>query len=149
MGSVIYNHPIGKDYKWYISDIYCQLGGLYITYYHLLREPGFTPLMLCSLHKKSTLWLLKASSMRHFDSSIQRLKSQPPKNPNWLGLVFFFSSLPPLLNKKKMDAWLGQIGPRFFHGGIIFNKNPSRNPMNLSSTCLMSNILSFGGCPPP
>ena len=26
MGSVIYNHPIGKDYKWYISGIYCQLG---------------------------------------------------------------------------------------------------------------------------
>ena len=26
MGSVAYNHPIGKDYKWYISGIYCQLG---------------------------------------------------------------------------------------------------------------------------
>ena len=26
VGSVIYNHPIGKDYKWYISGIYCQLG---------------------------------------------------------------------------------------------------------------------------
>ena len=23
---MIYNHPIGKDYKWYISGIYCQLG---------------------------------------------------------------------------------------------------------------------------
>ena len=26
VGSVIYNHPIGKDYKWYISGTYCQLG---------------------------------------------------------------------------------------------------------------------------
>ena len=23
---VAYNHPISKDYKWYISGIYCQLG---------------------------------------------------------------------------------------------------------------------------
>ena len=26
VGSVAYNHPIGKCYKWYISGIYCQLG---------------------------------------------------------------------------------------------------------------------------
>ena len=32
---MIYNHPIGKDYKWYILPI----GGLYGTY-HPLREPG-------------------------------------------------------------------------------------------------------------
>ena len=32
---MIYNHPIGKDYKWYILPI----GGLYGTF-HLLREPG-------------------------------------------------------------------------------------------------------------
>ena len=37
MGSVAYNHPIGKDYKWYISGIYCQLGD-HIS--PLLREPG-------------------------------------------------------------------------------------------------------------
>ena len=42
-----YNHPIGKDYKWYISGIYFQLGDsryiVIFTYiimtYHLLREP--------------------------------------------------------------------------------------------------------------
>ena len=26
VGSVAYNPPEGKDYKWYISGIYCQLG---------------------------------------------------------------------------------------------------------------------------
>ena len=55
----IYNHPIGKDYKWYISGKNCQLWGFYGTYCatheglrepgnswyrsHPLREPGFTP----------------------------------------------------------------------------------------------------------
>ena len=34
----IWGPPEGKDYKWYISGIYCQLRGLYATY-HLLREP--------------------------------------------------------------------------------------------------------------
>ena len=32
VGSVIYNHPIGKDYKWYISGIFfLPIRGLYIT----------------------------------------------------------------------------------------------------------------------
>ena len=37
---VAYNHPIGKDYKWYISGI--VLANWMITCYrsHLLREPG-------------------------------------------------------------------------------------------------------------
>ena len=26
VGSVAYNPPEGKDYKWHISGIYCQLG---------------------------------------------------------------------------------------------------------------------------
>jgi len=39
VGSVPYNHPIGKDYEWYISSIYCLLGD-YIGTSHLLREPG-------------------------------------------------------------------------------------------------------------
>ena len=41
MGSVAYNPPEGKDYKWYISGIYLPIGGLYATY-HLLREPETT-----------------------------------------------------------------------------------------------------------
>ena len=27
----IYNHPIGKDYKWYISGFFLPIGGLYGT----------------------------------------------------------------------------------------------------------------------
>ena len=57
---MIYNPPEGKDYKWYISGIYCQLGDS-ITY-HLLREPGssiapieFRPFILIL---RSILWLV-------------------------------------------------------------------------------------------
>ena len=41
MGSVAYITPEGKDYKWYISGIYCQLGDYMppTSTYHLLREP--------------------------------------------------------------------------------------------------------------
>ena len=40
---MIYNHPISKDYKWYISGIYCQLGDYMVPIppiKGLLREPG-------------------------------------------------------------------------------------------------------------
>ena len=45
-----YNHPIGKDYKWYILPI----GWLYITY-HLLREPKKQLLMMVANHLCSPL----------------------------------------------------------------------------------------------
>ena len=37
----IFHPPEGKDYKWYISGIYCQLGD-YMLPTHLLREPETT-----------------------------------------------------------------------------------------------------------
>ena len=94
-------------YKWYLLPI----GGIIYHRSHLLREPGFTPLMFCSLHKKSTLWLLKASSIRHVDASIKRLKSQHPKNPNWLGLVFFFLRCLPFWKKRR---WMLKNWATFF-----------------------------------
>ena len=38
VGSVAYNNPLGKDYKWYIHGI-CQLSDYISPTYHLLREP--------------------------------------------------------------------------------------------------------------
>ena len=38
MGLVAYNHPIGKDCKWYLSGKKLPIGRLYLTY-HLLGEP--------------------------------------------------------------------------------------------------------------
>ena len=41
MGSVAYNPPEGKDYKWYISGIYCQLGDYMppTTFYGNQKQP--------------------------------------------------------------------------------------------------------------
>ena len=35
----IYNQPIGKNYKWYISCIYCQLGDYISPIPPIKREP--------------------------------------------------------------------------------------------------------------
>ena len=35
----LYTPPEGKDYTWYISGIYCQLGDCILPNYHLLQEP--------------------------------------------------------------------------------------------------------------
>ncbi len=42
MGSVAYNPPEGKDYKWYIRGIFPANWGMDYATYHLLREPKTT-----------------------------------------------------------------------------------------------------------
>ena len=40
-----YNPTEGKDYKWYLSGIYCQLGDYVPPTYYLLGEPFQQPLI--------------------------------------------------------------------------------------------------------
>ena len=55
----IFYPPEGKDYKWYISGIYCQLGDYIYIYatYHLLGEPETTIDSVCS-NRHASLHLL-------------------------------------------------------------------------------------------
>ena len=53
MGSVAYNPPDGKDYKWYISGI-CQLGDGLCHRSHLLGEPFQQPLIFCGSGNSGT-----------------------------------------------------------------------------------------------
>ena len=51
VGSVAYNHSIGKDYKWYISGIYCQLGDSYEPTSLVECDTGFDNFSSCVLEE--------------------------------------------------------------------------------------------------